>query len=258
MTVSSADFAETKACYLEFEAPDWQAHFIESTFYLRDNGTLSAQSKGNFASPYASLRFEYSTDRNGGPLKLRYVPPKPTISPKTRQIFGVIWGVKFKQLPPLAIQQPPMAAIDKINALHSHCEQHSGELEGIRQALIETCTILMSLTPGDETSHQLANARSARTHRRQFKSRMGISPKPFAALNRFQSALSDISQSNSPLSDIAYEHAFADQAHMSRDFREKTGHSPAQFREVWSESNSVRFLQDQQESPALRLGIVID
>ncbi|EEA92953.1 helix-turn-helix transcriptional regulator [Pseudovibrio sp. JE062] len=258
MTVPSVEFADTKACYLEFEAPDWQTHFIESTFYLRDNGTLSAQSKGNFASPYASLRFEYSTDRTEGPPKLKYVPPKPTISPKTRQIFGVIWGVKFKQLPPLAVQQPPMAALDKINAIHSHCEQHSGELEGFHQALIETCTILMSLTPSDENSHQLVTAQSARTHRRQFKSRMGISPKPFAALNRFQSALSDISQSNSSLSDIAYEHAFADQAHMSRDFREKTGHSPAQFREVWSEDNSVRFLQDHQESPALRLGIVID
>ncbi|KZL13841.1 hypothetical protein PsAD37_05233 [Pseudovibrio sp. Ad37] len=65
MTVPSSELANTKACYLESDTPDWQAHFIESTFFLRDDGTLSAQSKGNFASPYASLRFEHNALRLG-------------------------------------------------------------------------------------------------------------------------------------------------------------------------------------------------
>ncbi|KZL23348.1 hypothetical protein PsWM33_03537 [Pseudovibrio sp. WM33] len=65
MTVPSSELANTKACYLESDTPDRQAHFIESTFFIHDDGIFSAQSKVNSASPYTSLRFEHNALRLG-------------------------------------------------------------------------------------------------------------------------------------------------------------------------------------------------
>ncbi|MGM1022437.1 MAG: DUF6597 domain-containing transcriptional factor [Bacillota bacterium] len=68
---------------------------------------------------------------------------------------------------------------------------------------------------------------SERQINRKFEQWIGISPKKFSEVVRFQSVLQSI-QSGGPLdwTELALEHSFFDQAHLNRDFRRFYGDSP--------------------------------
>lgn len=69
-----------------------------------------------------------------------------------------------------------------------------------------------------------------RTFERRFRQTVGISAKLFSKIRRFQEGLHQLRTNNyRKLSDIAYDNAYADQAHFIRTFREFTGHSPNQY-----------------------------
>lgn len=69
-----------------------------------------------------------------------------------------------------------------------------------------------------------------RTFERKFKEYIGISPKLFTRICRFQASLSQIRHNNfEKLSDIAFENDYADQSHFIRSFKEFTGFSPNQY-----------------------------
>jgi AraC-like DNA-binding protein len=71
---------------------------------------------------------------------------------------------------------------------------------------------------------------SERSFERRFNQQVGISPKLFSRVCRFQAALSQLKQANyDKLSDIAFENGYADQSHFIRTFKEFTGYSPYQF-----------------------------
>lgn len=71
---------------------------------------------------------------------------------------------------------------------------------------------------------------SERSIERKFEQHVGISPKLFSRICRFQAALDQLKNNNyTKLSDIAFENGYADQSHFIRVFREFTGHSPQQF-----------------------------
>jgi|SRR5688572_16783091 len=77
---------------------------------------------------------------------------------------------------------------------------------------------------------------SERTLERRFKSTVGISPKLFSRICRFQESLNQMRKSNyDKLSDIAYENDYADQSHFIRVFKEFTGFSPLDFKKQSSE-----------------------
>ncbi|WP_316751945.1 helix-turn-helix domain-containing protein [Pedobacter gandavensis] len=69
-----------------------------------------------------------------------------------------------------------------------------------------------------------------RSFERKFKEYVGISPKLFSRICRFQSSLKQL-QTNQfdKLSDLAYENNYADQSHFIRSFKEFTGLSPHQY-----------------------------
>ncbi len=72
---------------------------------------------------------------------------------------------------------------------------------------------------------------SERSLERYFKQHIGISPKLYSRINRFQSALESIRQTQfNKLTDIAYESDYFDQSHFIRDFREFAGTSPKKFK----------------------------
>lgn len=72
---------------------------------------------------------------------------------------------------------------------------------------------------------------SERTLERRFQEQIGISPKLFSRICRFQSALGQLRrQSFAKLSDIGYEQEYADQSHFIRSFREFSGLTPDEFR----------------------------
>lgn len=71
---------------------------------------------------------------------------------------------------------------------------------------------------------------SERTFERKFNQQIGISPKMFSKICRFQASLHQMkSQRYDTLADIAYDNGFSDQSHFIRVFREFSGFSPFQF-----------------------------
>jgi AraC-like DNA-binding protein len=71
---------------------------------------------------------------------------------------------------------------------------------------------------------------SERAFQRRFNQHVGISPKLFSRVCRFQAALRQLkSNSYANLSDVAFDNGYADQSHFIRSFKEFAGFSPYQF-----------------------------
>jgi len=71
---------------------------------------------------------------------------------------------------------------------------------------------------------------SERSFERRFKQHIGITPKLFTRISRFQASMQLLRQSDyNKLSDIAFENEYADQSHFIRAFKEFAGYSPFQF-----------------------------
>lgn len=71
---------------------------------------------------------------------------------------------------------------------------------------------------------------SERSLERYFKQHIGIPPKLYARINRFQSALEYIRQTHfNKLTSIAYQNDYFDQSHFIREFKEFAGISPKHF-----------------------------
>lgn len=65
---------------------------------------------------------------------------------------------------------------------------------------------------------------------RQFKLQIGVSPKEFINLTRFNNAFVRLqSRKNQTLSDIAWESGYYDHAHLTNDFKRYTGKAPTEF-----------------------------
>ncbi|MFC5410198.1 helix-turn-helix domain-containing protein [Larkinella bovis] len=71
---------------------------------------------------------------------------------------------------------------------------------------------------------------SERTFERRFEHYVGISPRLFARICRFQATLAQLKNRHyDKLSDLAFDNGYADQSHFIRTFREFTGFSPLKF-----------------------------
>ncbi|HJT73610.1 MAG TPA: helix-turn-helix transcriptional regulator [Chitinophaga sp.] len=73
---------------------------------------------------------------------------------------------------------------------------------------------------------------SERSFERKFRQHIGITPKLFARICRFQASLRQLRNNRyNKLSDIAFENDYADQSHFIRSFKEFAGLSPFQYRQ---------------------------
>ncbi|MEO6286857.1 MAG: helix-turn-helix domain-containing protein [Dyadobacter sp.] len=71
---------------------------------------------------------------------------------------------------------------------------------------------------------------SERQLERQFKSKIGVSPKTFLRITRFEKALDIIkSPTFSSLTEVAYQLNYSDQSHFIREFKSFSGYTPQQF-----------------------------
>src|SRR5688572_760222 len=71
---------------------------------------------------------------------------------------------------------------------------------------------------------------SERGFQRRFNQHVGISPKLFSRVCKFQAALGQLKNNNyANLSDVAFDNGYADQSHFIRSFKEFAGLSPYQF-----------------------------
>jgi AraC-like DNA-binding protein len=71
---------------------------------------------------------------------------------------------------------------------------------------------------------------SARQLRRLFRESLGVSPKEYSAILRFQRASEALSAAQASLATVAHQVGYYDQAHMNLDFRQRAGVSPG----VWA------------------------
>lgn len=75
-----------------------------------------------------------------------------------------------------------------------------------------------------------------RSLERRFNQHVGISPKLFSKICRFQASLHQLRHNQyDKLSDIAYDNGFADQSHFIRTFKAFAGFAPCQFQQQLSE-----------------------
>ena len=82
--------------------------------------------------------------------------------------------------------------------------------------------------------------RSPRQFERMFLDAIGLSPRAFSSVCRFQRAAAALSEWPAmPLAQVAAECGYADQSHMTRAFRQWAGRPPARFRR-----ERVAFVQD--------------
>lgn len=76
---------------------------------------------------------------------------------------------------------------------------------------------------------------SERGLERKFRQEVGISPKLFSRICRFQASLQQLKHGRyDKLSDIAFENGYADQSHFIRVFREFSGFTPEAYRKQTS------------------------
>ncbi|NII28864.1 AraC family transcriptional regulator [Pseudoflavitalea sp. X16] len=75
-----------------------------------------------------------------------------------------------------------------------------------------------------------------RSFERKFKEYIGISPKLFSRICRFQASLQQLKSNDyQKLSDIAFENEYSDQSHFIRAFKEFAGFSPFQYQKQVAE-----------------------
>lgn len=98
--------------------------------------------------------------------------------------------------------------------------------------LIGHCVDTITRAQGNIHIEQLAAELyiSRRQLEKRFVTSVGLSPKQFSRITRFQSVLALIGQRQfSSLTDLAYEGGFYDQAHFIKDFKTFTGLNPRQY-----------------------------
>ncbi len=77
---------------------------------------------------------------------------------------------------------------------------------------------------------------SSRRFRELFSRQVGISPKHFLRLSRFNQVTSLVCQRKYSLTEVALEGGYYDQAHFIKEFKEFAGVSPSQFRKFTQKS----------------------
>ena len=95
-----------------------------------------------------------------------------------------------------------------------------------------------------------------RTLQRQFRSRTGLAPKRYAAVQRFTSALQQVALERGSLAHIASEAGYSDQAHLTTDLGRHAGLSPGRFRTLARQQirlDAVRFFKDGSIQNRVRL-----
>jgi AraC-like DNA-binding protein len=102
-----------------------------------------------------------------------------------------------------------------------------------RDQLIENAAAFIMDSNGVNSMRELQEKWkvSERTFERRFSKHVGISPKLFSKICRFDSSVKQLELGvYDKLSDIAYENGYADQSHFVRTFKEFTNETPSEFR----------------------------
>ncbi|MET3131074.1 AraC-like DNA-binding protein [Oxalobacteraceae bacterium GrIS 1.11] len=100
-----------------------------------------------------------------------------------------------------------------------------------RHGLLDTALAAIEASGGQVRIATLARGLDvSRQHlASQFRARVGLTPKMFARICRFQRVTQEIKASGMDWPQLALAHGYADQAHLIHEFQELAGASPASF-----------------------------
>ena len=114
---------------------------------------------------------------------------------------------------PLEIAAPALRPPSS-NDIFSTFPSHRVEIDDIGTAILRS---------GSVAGLAERTGRSHRWLQRWFARTIGVPPRAYLRLLRFQDALQDVQASGSSLADQAAAHGYADQAHMTREFKSLAG-----------------------------------
>jgi AraC-like DNA-binding protein len=138
-----------------------------------------------------------------------------------------IWGSRATDLRErLATAPTAQAAIDILErALIARMQRplllHPAVAQALRPALLKSALRVAEI--------QQRSGYSPRHFIELFRSNVGLAPKQFYRIQRFSTALARIARGGIGLADVAISSGYADQAHLSREFRELAGVSPSAY-----------------------------
>ncbi|WP_373230073.1 helix-turn-helix domain-containing protein [Cohnella sp.] len=106
----------------------------------------------------------------------------------------------------------------------------TGDVRSI--GIVDYCLTEMHRTSGGVSIRELAEGSgySERYLRTMFKQSLGMSPKLYNRIIRFQRALDGIVRGGAPLTEVAIERGYFDQAHFMKDFKAFSQLTPVQLR----------------------------
>lgn len=132
---------------------------------------------------------------------------------------------------------PPGAALEDASGLEARVQVLEAWLRRCRAASAPAPAALLASvraaldSRGSHSVDELLRAcgLGARQLERAFERHVGLPPKLFARILRFQSVFAAASAPRSALTGLALDLGYADQAHFTRDFREFSGTTPAAY-----------------------------
>ena len=138
-----------------------------------------------------------------------------------------LWGSRATELRErLATAPSAQAAIDILERdlmarLQRPLLLHPAVAQALRPALMQAAARVGEI--------QQQSGYSPRHFIQLFRSNVGLAPKQFYRIQRFSAALARIARGKAALADVAIASGYADQAHLSREFRELAGVSPSAY-----------------------------
>lgn len=123
------------------------------------------------------------------------------------------------------------AAARGLEALAAMAAKELSARSGVYSGRLETALGLFSDQPGISAGELAAQMGVAsKTLERTFLRQTGLRPGEFLRIHRFHAARRAIMENSARLAEIAAEHGYSDQAHMTREFRRLAGLTPRRKR----------------------------
>ena len=200
--------------------PDGRAELIlnlAQPFEALENGTWQPQPRCFLAGQLT------------GPLMLRGAGPANIIGVRFRPGgVGQLLGMPMQELTGQTISADALGlrGFDGVCTLSQVQDAILRQERGDPDPMVDSAAQLLSLLP-DVAAAAMSLGVSTRQLERRFKTRIGMSPKHFARIARFQRVFRAVEDGGAGWVDAAAECGYYDQAHLIRDFRDLAGEAPA-------------------------------
>ncbi|WP_053224006.1 helix-turn-helix domain-containing protein [Roseivirga seohaensis] len=215
--------------YVEYDGLNRKS-LVDSGFYLACIDNMAKYSHKKIRVVGASIHPIY--------LGLLFrIKPKDILNNFTR--LDTIDKLEGNKLPLPNIQLKTLDVVDSMEAFMNEQLENNPirvDVERIYKRIVNTNAFTITVTDLAEwmgyTERHIVNI---------FKEYVGLSPKRFIQLTRFNESLKmlDKMKDTDKLSDIAYQMGYHDQAHFSRDFKSFCGKTP---KELQNERSSIAYL----------------